>query len=162
MKNRALCIALLTISCFATALEPLHRGGYQQVLDQQPRPLLVVLWSVDCPPCYDELAALGRLHQEGETLPVVLINTDTRRSSDEVTATLQQHNTDALPNYQFADPVPARQRREIDPNWYGELPRSYLIEEDSTQGHSGALTEQRLRDWLKTLPSHNRASVRRF
>jgi thiol-disulfide isomerase/thioredoxin len=155
MKDLVLSIALLAASCVATALEPLHRGDYQQVLEQQPRPVLVVLWSVDCPPCYDELAALGRLHQEGETLPVVLVNTDTRRSSDEVTATLQQHNTDALPNYQFADPVPARQRREIDPNWYGELPRSYLIEEDSSQGHSGTLTEERLRQWLQSLPADN-------
>lgn len=155
MKGLVLSIALLAMSCVATALEPLHRGDYQQVLEQQPRPLLVVLWSVDCPPCYDELAALGRLHQEGETLPVVLVNTDTRRSSDEVAATLQQHNTDALPNYQFADPVPARQRREIDPNWYGELPRSYLIEEDSIQGHSGTLTEERLRQWLQSLPADN-------
>ena len=162
MKHLALFMMLLAFSCFATALEPLHRGDYQQLLEQHPRPVLVVLWSVDCPPCYDELAALGRLHQEGETLPVVLVNTDTLRSSDDVAATLQRHNTGALPNYQFADPIPARQRREIDPNWYGELPRSYLIEEDSTQGHSGALTEQRLRDWLKTLPSHNRESVRRF
>lgn len=155
MNGLVLSIALLAASCVATALEPLHRGDYQQVLEQQPRPLLVVLWSVDCPPCYDELAVLGRLHQEGETLPVVLINTDTRRSSDEVATTLQQHNTDALPNYQFADPVPARQRREIDPNWYGELPRSYLIEEDSTQGHSGTLTEERLRQWLQSLPADN-------
>ncbi|MED5430845.1 MAG: TlpA family protein disulfide reductase [Pseudomonadota bacterium] len=162
MKGFVLSIALLAVSCGATALEPLHRGDYQEVLKQQPRPLLVVLWSVDCPPCYDELAALGRLHQEGMALPVVLVNTDTRRSSDEVTATLQQHNTDTLPNYQFADPIPARQRREIDPNWYGELPRSYLIEGESARGHSGTLTEQRLRDWLKTLPSHNRDSVRRF
>lgn len=155
MKGRILAMALLAVSCLATALEPLHKGDYQKILEQQPRPLLVVLWSVDCPPCYDELAALGRLHHEGVTLPVVLVNTDTQRSSDEVAATLQQHNTATLPNYQFADPVPARQRREIDPDWYGELPRSYLIEKGSTRGHSGTLTEERLRQWLQSLPADN-------
>ena len=148
-----LLLLILSLSSMALAVEPLHSGDYRQHVDAHSRPLLVILWSVDCPPCHDELAALGALQNDFPNMPVMIINTDSHLPSEQVDVVLGQHGIADLQHFQFADPVPARQRREIDPQWYGELPRSYLMETDKTTPHSGAVSESALRGWLTTLPS---------
>ena len=65
-----LLLLMLSLSSMALAVEPLHSGDYRQHVDARPRPLLVILWSVDCPPCHDELAALGTLQNDFPNMPV--------------------------------------------------------------------------------------------
>ncbi len=152
MRYLLLAVMLSAVS-LAHALEPLHPGDYRKHIDHYQRPLLVILWSVDCPPCHDELAALGSLKDDFPNMPVMIINTDSHLRPEQVDEVLNQHGIADLKHFQFADPVPARQRREIDPQWYGELPRSYLMEADKTTPHSGAVSESSLRGWLSNLPA---------
>lgn len=133
----------------ATAL--LTADDYQLQLDAWAGSRrLVVLWSVDCPPCQQELAMLGRLRAEDPQLPLTLICADTDLPLNEIETILADHGLAAAESLRFADPVPARLRRAIDPDWYGELPRSYLIEADGRRlAHSGLLPEAPLRAWLR-------------
>ena len=111
---------------------------------------LMLLWSVDCPPCFKELAILQKLHGQHDDLAVVIINTD---ASDEITAEridiIEKFELDNLANFHFVDGKGDQSRFYIDPSWYGELPRSYFVESDGKfHGKSGLVNESLLTKWL--------------
>ena len=109
------------------------------------QPFVLVLWSIDCPPCYKELAMLGRLRERFAPGQLVLVSTDSADHQDEIEHTLARFGLTALESYVFADSVPARLRQRIDPTWFGELPRSYLYNADhSRRAISGLLDERAL------------------
>jgi thiol-disulfide isomerase/thioredoxin len=111
---------------------------------------LMLLWSVDCPPCFKELGMIQKLKQKQANLNVVLINTDaseeTRLRRREIINKFQLMD---LPNFHFAADQGAQSRFIIDPNWYGELPRSYFFESNGqSYGKSGVVDESLLVNWL--------------
>jgi thiol-disulfide isomerase/thioredoxin len=111
---------------------------------------LMLLWSVDCPPCFKELGMIQKLKQKQANLNVVLINTDaseeTRLRRREIINKFQLMD---LPNFHFAADQGAQSRFIIDPNWYGELPRSYFFESNGqSYGKSGVFDESLLVNWL--------------
>lgn len=109
----------------------------------------IVLWALDCPPCRKELELLGQLKRQHGDLPLVLISTDSIDLSDEVVAVLDKYSLANADNWIFADSYTERLRHAIDPQWYGELPRSYFYNRDhSRKAVSGILKEQKLKDWL--------------
>ncbi len=111
---------------------------------------LMLLWSVDCPPCFKELAILQKLQRQHDDLAVVIINTD---ASDEVNAEridiIEKFELNTLTNFHFEDGTDAQSRFYIDPNWYGELPRSYFVESNGKfHGKSGLVNQSLLTKWL--------------
>jgi thiol-disulfide isomerase/thioredoxin len=111
---------------------------------------LMLLWSVDCPPCFKELAIIQKLQRQHDDLAVVIINTD---ASDEITAEriaiIETFELDNLANLHFVDGEGDQSRFYIDPSWYGELPRSYFVESDGKlHGKSGLVNESLLTKWL--------------
>jgi len=111
---------------------------------------LMLLWSVDCPPCFKELAIIQELQGQHDDLAVVIINTD---ASDEITAeridVIEKFELDNLANFHFVDGKGDQSRFYIDPSWYGELPRSYFVESDGTfHGKSGLVNQSLLTRWL--------------
>jgi hypothetical protein len=145
--------ALLICTVATAAPQPFGADSFRQILSAHAgQPLLVVLWSVDCPPCHQELAALGALRKEHGELPLVLISTDDQLPSADIQAVLERHGLGGANSWQFADPVPAKLRRAIDPGWYGELPRSYLIDaKGARHSHSGMLDATALQQLLPLL-----------
>jgi len=112
---------------------------------------LMLLWSVDCPPCYKELALLRDLHKHYNLLPIIIINTDDNDEvSEERVQVIKQFNLDDLLNLYFVDGQGAYNRYSIDPHWHGELPRSYFIDEQGkAMGRSGLLSREILVKWLQ-------------
>ena len=52
-------------------------------------------------------------------------------------------------SWMFADSFVERLRSSIDPNWYGELPRSYYFDSNHRmQSHSGIVSEELLQAWF--------------
>ena len=45
---------------------------------------LLVLWSVDCPPCIEELPALARFHQENPKANLVMVSTDSKNQQEDI------------------------------------------------------------------------------
>lgn len=110
----------------------------------------VVLWALDCPPCRKELEMLGQLRRQHEGLPLVLISTDSVDQSAGVMAVLRKYSLVDADAWIFADSYAERLRHAIDPQWYGELPRSYFYDcNHSRKAVSGILKEEELKNWLR-------------
>lgn len=119
------------------------------------QPYIVVLWSITCPPCIQELEMLGKWQKKHRDIPLVLIATDSPEESDMVLATLVELELKGADNWLFADAYVEKLRFAIDPGWHGELPRSYLYSPDaSRRAISGALTMTTLRQWHQATTTH--------
>lgn len=130
----------LTINLF-------EKKSYQKILiENKNSPFLIVLWSINCPPCYDELKLLGQYTKMHPQLNIILISTDSPSHIKEVKEVL----VETIPNigdlqtnklWIFSD-IPSEQLRyTIDPSWYGELPRSYFLNQlNERKAFSGKLT----------------------
>ncbi|MDX2367449.1 MAG: redoxin domain-containing protein [Colwellia sp.] len=111
---------------------------------------LMLLWSVDCPPCFKELAIIQKLQSQHDDLAVVIINTD---DNDEIKSErkkiIEKFELSTLTNFHFVDGKGDQSRFFIDPNWYGELPRSYFVESNGKfHGKSGLVNKPILMQWL--------------
>lgn len=141
--------------CVNVIAQPLQAFSTDILLKQQQenkgKRWLILLWSVDCPPCYKELALVSELRKQYDLLPIIIINTD---DNDEVSKerinVIKQFKLDDLLNLYFIDGQGAYNRYSIDPSWHGELPRSYFIDEQGkARGRSGLINKELLLTWLK-------------
>jgi thiol-disulfide isomerase/thioredoxin len=131
----------------AQELRPFEGGTYQAILDAHgERPFVLVFWSIDCPPCYEELKMLG---EQLQSIPfdLVLVSTDTTGSASEVRRLLTRFGLERAEAWKFSA-LPEQLRFEVDRTWYGELPRSYLFGTGRREAVSGALTAAALNTWL--------------
>jgi len=116
----------------------------------QGKKWLTLLWSVDCPPCMKELAIVQTLQQQQSELAIVIINVDTFEDSHKQRDKILTHfNLMSQTNLHFSDGLEDQSRYLIDPQWYGELPRSYFIDEAGiSHGKSGLASKALLEKWL--------------
>lgn len=146
-------LILLATTLPAAASQPLPftAGSFSDIEKQYTgEPFLVVLWSLECPPCYKELALLGRSRQEHPGLPLVIVSTDDIDHAEEAEQVLARYGLDDTRWWMFADPFVERLRHSIDPQWRGELPRSYFYTPDrAREAHSGLIDEGQLREWAR-------------
>jgi len=116
----------------------------------QGKKWLTLLWSVDCPPCMKELAIVQTLQQQQSELAIVIINVDTYEDSEQQRDKILAHfNLMSQTNLHFSDGLEDHSRYLIDPHWFGELPRSYFIDEAGiSHGKSGLASKVLLEKWL--------------
>lgn len=104
----------------------------------------MVLWSLDCPPCYKELAMLAQERKQ-HTFNLVLVSIDGKDASDEVTVVLAKYQLQNVDAWLFEKYLGQELRYEIDPLWYGELPRSYIFNKShQRQAVSGVLRSDQI------------------
>ena len=111
----------------------------------QGQSFVLALWSLECPPCYKELAMLAEWQRQTPGSKLVLVSTDSDAPPDELTRTLGRFDFLQAEQWLFSDSNAQRLRYAIDPLWRGELPRSYLYK--ANQGRkavSGLLDEDDL------------------
>lgn len=146
-------LLLVSLTCVASSsdLRPLHSGSFEQIpTARTEQPFMLVLWSIDCAPCRHELELLSEARREGLGLPLVLISTDLWDDDEAVTEVLAAYGLQDAENWVFADSNHARLRFEIDPTWYGELPRSYFYDANHARtAFSGSLTREMMADWVR-------------
>lgn len=141
-------IGTATSSFYSMAMEELTETKVEKVFETQNR--LIMLWSVDCPPCYQELAVLEKLLLLYPHLPITLISTDDDTDRhEEVEGQYKRLNGKSLTTWVFAEGEAASLRYAIDKTWSGVLPRSYLIKVTGKVGHSGMLKENDIRQIFK-------------
>ena len=110
---------------------------------------LLGLWSVDCPPCLVELDMMGKILDLNPELPFVLISTDPIETREDAVEFLSDFNLEDRESWMFADGFVERLRYSIDPNWYGELPRSYFYDRrHKMKSHSGIMSTELLENWF--------------
>jgi thiol-disulfide isomerase/thioredoxin len=110
------------------------------------------LWSLDCPSCFKELKLIQSIQEteKNTALNIVFINADDNSAVQfERKQVLTFYNMQPYENYYFVDGQADKNRYQIDPNWYGELPRSYFVNKEGIfQGKSGLLGEESIKIWL--------------
>ena len=112
---------------------------------------LVVLWSLDCPPCFKELELIGKLSHSLKRPAVTLINVDYDIDVESVfNDVVDKYGLSSIPHYFLSSEENELVKSTIDPQWYGELPRSYFIDKEGKwQGRSGLVTEKIITLWLR-------------
>jgi hypothetical protein len=150
--RRLLCagLAALTVGAAAAELKAFVPGSLQEITAaRRGQPFVLALWSLSCTHCAGELRELARLRREGLAPEVVTLCTDTPDAAPAAGARLDQLGLGNVEAWGFADPFTERLRFEVDPQWYGELPRTYLYRRDGTrQAVSGKLDAATLKRWL--------------
>lgn len=145
-------LCALAFSAKAGELQPFSIGSLAVIkVHYAGRPFMLTFWSLTCPHCARELQILGKLARTDKNLPLVIVSTDTPDDAQDIRAALKRFGLDHLNTWVFADAIPERLRRSVDPAWRGELPRSYLFDAThSNEAHSGMLDAGRLRQWFQT------------
>ncbi|HEX6997468.1 MAG TPA: TlpA family protein disulfide reductase [Gammaproteobacteria bacterium] len=148
----AFAVVLASPSAASAEQAPFDVGDLAEIERRHGgEPFLVVLWSLDCPPCRGELALLGDFRRRHPDLELVLISTDPPEAAALAAQVLSSCGLADAETYGFASRNAERLRHAIDPEWFGELPRAYFYAADGTRrGVSGALGEETLREWLAT------------
>lgn len=120
------------------------------------QPFMMVLWSIDCAPCMEELSLFRDFKNQLSKENIVFISTDGPESISAIQQTLVGNQLEQFENWVFSGEMVERIRYAIDPQWYGELPRTYFYgTEGNRKAHSGILTKKLLDQWLlysKSLP----------
>ena len=132
-------------------LKPFGTTGLDEIqASYKGQPFLLALWSLECPPCFQELELLSRWVEKHPERNLVLISTDSSDSADQVRRVLQKYRLDRADNWISSDHFVERFRYSIDPDWHGELPRSYFYSANHKRdAHSGTLSEQMVNHWIQ-------------
>lgn len=156
---RTLLTALL-LPFFLLQVTCAQAGGFQTLDRATARSLMaasnheqatvIALWSYDCSHCKKNLGQLAQLARQYPKLKIISIATEP--ASDEL-----QHRLDAtkLPGqrYAYGNESPDALAYAIDPDWHGELPRTFLFDgKGGKTAHSGVLNKAQLRAALFTGP----------
>lgn len=128
---------------------PLQPGAFADlVAARRGQPFLLVLWSITCVPCREEFALLRDMRAQHPGLPLVLVSTDDLADAGLAARALRDFGMDREESWIFAADAQAL-RYEIDPAWYGELPRAYFYDAaHRREGVSGQLPRSRIEQWL--------------
>ncbi len=93
---------------------------------------------------------MGEVLALNPDLPFVLVSTDSIETREDALEFLTDYNLHEIQSWMFADSFVERLRYSIDPNWYGELPRSYFFDTNhKMHSHSGIMTKDLLESWFK-------------
>jgi thiol-disulfide isomerase/thioredoxin len=134
-------------------LRPFTKDAFAQLKQEKlGEQWLIVLWSLDCPACFKELKLIQALQQsnKNKALNVIFINADDNYEvAFERKQVLAYYDMLNFTNFYFVDGQGGASRYQIDPQWYGELPRSYFVDQQGKfHGKSGLLDESLIRKWL--------------
>lgn len=114
------------------AVEDFHPSTLSQLeQDNAGKAWWLLLWSIDCPPCYQELEHLGQLIQAEHSAAVVLVSVDAPEQRAEVHEVLVELGLQGINSYQFDTGNRLALQYQVDPSWAGVLPRAYAY---SAQG----------------------------
>lgn len=114
------------------------------------QPLIISFWSIDCPYCIDDLKKLGKALSKNTNVKLITVCVDGKESAKKAERILSQANLPKHEQYQYAEGDEDRLRYNIDPAWYGELPRTYFY--DATHQVtplSGKISNSFLDKWFK-------------
>ena len=81
-----------------------------------------------------------------------MIATDDVSATNQVRSILNENKLDQVDNWIFADANPQKLRYEIDPKWYGEVPRTYFLDKDHQRvGISGSVPRETMETMIREI-----------
>jgi len=157
MKSLLLILSFLIFSSALPAADVgpqrFVSGSLAKILEsRKSKPFVLLLWQLDCTPCLKEFRSLSGTVSQHPEFDLVLIATDDLSNKDSVKQVLAQNHLGMVESWIFADSNAQRLRYEIDPSWYGEVPRVYFFDAAHQRtAFSGALTENQIMAWLEAI-----------
>jgi hypothetical protein len=120
----------------------------QLAASQKGKPFVLVVWSLDCIYCKRNFEAIGKLRARHPDLRVVTLAMDSPDALPQVQQLLQRVRL-TRNAWVFGNEPQERLRYAVDPDWMGEMPRTYFYRPDGQrQGVSGVISDA---DWNKHL-----------
>ena len=114
------------------------------------QPLIISFWSIDCPYCIGDLKKLGKALSKNTNVKLITVCVDGKESAKKAERILSQANLPKHEKYQYAEVDEDRLRYNIDPAWYGELPRTYFYDAaHQVTPLSGKISNSFLDKWFK-------------
>lgn len=160
MRSRRQLLAAAATACAlllgtANAADPANRvavfdsaNAARIAASQQGKPFVLVVWSLDCVYCKRNFDALGKLRAKHPELRVVTLSTDSVESLPQVRQVLDRVRL-ARNAWVFGHEPQERLRYAVNPDWMGEMPRTYFYRADGQrQGVSGVIGDA---DWARHL-----------
>lgn len=147
-----LLIGLVAAAAQASSFKHLDREQAKQLLEpaHYKQPTVVLLWSSDCVHCKKNLAMLRGMIKRNKAMRVLTVAVEPETAA--LAPILDRHNMPAE-RYAYGADNPEALAYALDPNWAGELPRTYLFNgAGGKQAVSGVLTSQGVEKALKTQP----------
>jgi len=150
LKNQflsALVILLAALNSQAQAeqvvLKPFVAASYRQILSGNAnRPFMLVVWSITCSSCLKDMPLLSRIHKKRPELKIIMLAADDISETDQIQPILEKNQLADIENWVYADENTQKLQFEIDPKWYGELPRTYFFDQAHQRAaFSGVLSE---------------------
>lgn len=139
-------LALLTTAAHAesSALKPFTSGSYQQLLTSNAgKPFMLAVWSITCPSCIKDMAVLSEVHKAHPEIKLVMLSTDDIAEAAAAQKILANNQLADVENWIYAEDNMQKLQFEIDPKWYGELPRTYFFNKNHQRdGVSGVLSKE--------------------
>ena len=156
MKKSLLMIMLITVfnvTVEAAEVKKFNTGSYAQILENHLNtPFILTIWSVYCASCLKDMAILQEIHQSVPGLKMVMLSVDDFSEMDEVKSILSKFKLESLENWLFSEGNAQKLRYQIDPGWYGELPRTYYYTADhQREALSGALRRKDYAEIIATI-----------
>jgi thiol-disulfide isomerase/thioredoxin len=157
MRKWLLIALLLVLPAPPTAgsapeLRAFVRGSWSEIRRAHVgRPMVAHVWGLTCGPCRVEMPHWGELLQERPDLNLVMINADlVPNEPSAVSAILARTGLATAENWIFSESYVERLRYEIDPQWQGQIPLTFLISRDgTTKPIEGVADLQEIRTWLE-------------
>jgi thiol-disulfide isomerase/thioredoxin len=125
------------------ALKPFVTGSYQQILaGNANQPFMLVVWSITCSSCLKDMPLLNLIHKKRPELKIIMLAADDMSETDQIQPILEKNQLSGIENWVYADENTQKLQFEIDPKWYGELPRTYFFDKTHQRAaFSGVLSE---------------------
>ncbi|MDP3136015.1 MAG: hypothetical protein Q8N17_06735 [Burkholderiaceae bacterium] len=121
------------------------------------RPFALVLWSVTCVPCREELRLWSEWSRRYPAIKVVLLSTDPPQDHAGAARMAERYADASADLRAFASDYAERLRWSIDPVWHGEVPRTYFFDAaHRAEAKSGLVDAAFVETWLeKNSPAVN-------
>ncbi len=119
-------------------------GSYRQILASNAnKPFMLVVWSINCPSCLKDMELLSSIHKSRPELKMIMLAADEPSATGQVQQILEKNHLSDIENWVYADENSQKLQFEIDPKWYGELPRTYFFDKTHQRtGASGVLSKE--------------------
>lgn len=148
LNNMAVWCVLMLSTLIAHAapvfLQAFEPDSMARIVESQKgKPFVLIVWSLDCPYCQTSLKTLAQEKRKRKSLNVVTLATDALDDPHAAVLVKKRLAAAGMTGNAWAfGSAPSEQLRyAIDPQWHGEIPRTYWFNaRGESSAYSGALT----------------------
>jgi hypothetical protein len=138
-------LAMSTLSAYsATTIHAFEADSLQQIVaSQKGKSFVLIVWALDCVYCQASMKALMQERRKRKDLHVITLATDPVADAEAAALMKKKLESFGMTNnaWAFGEAPSEQLRYAIDPQWRGEIPRTYWFDaQGNSVAHSGVVT----------------------